>query len=182
MAQLDKKAIRNTKVKESRVRNRFWFFTHNNYTEDDIPKYTSLKCDYCFQEEKGNNGTPHLQGILMYKNAISFNALKKAFPSTHWEICKNKIAAIQYCTKVESRNGSIYTNIDLKKYVKNNDTLTQEKNDSKKNEWDIKRKIFNNHIENFIKFGSDYFTAVHLAQRIIDGEKYDNGGIGGYGL
>ena len=49
-----------------------WFFTLNNYTEEDLTKILEFlesgKVDkYAMQEEKGEEGTPHLQGQLMLK-------------------------------------------------------------------------------------------------------------------
>lgn len=90
------------------TRSRYWCFTLNNYTEEDITNITILRCDYVFQEEKGENGTPHLQGILMFKNACSFRSVKKKIPRAHIERCKNKLASIKYCSKPDTRVGEIY--------------------------------------------------------------------------
>ena len=44
------------------------FFTWNNYSMQDIETLQSMfghmAYDYVFQEEKGNSGTPHLQGVV----------------------------------------------------------------------------------------------------------------------
>lgn len=94
-------------------KSRGWCLTINNFTEDDIEKIKLLKCEYCFQEETGENGTPHLQGMLYFKNARDFKQIKKIFETAHIEKMKNKLASMKYCTKEETRTGKIYTNIKM---------------------------------------------------------------------
>lgn len=86
-----------------------WFFTWNNYTEADVDKIlTFLKSErvrkYAMQEEKGEEGTPHLQGqlILMRKARWSEFTVDKAI---HWEKTRNEKKAVNYCLKEETRNG-----------------------------------------------------------------------------
>lgn len=105
---------RNKKEKDDRFRN--WVFTFNNYTQKDIEitlivlneKYS--ECSYVFQEEIGEQGTPHLQGLVCFKNATTLNALKKKLdPKIHWEVCRSVSKSIGYCTKRETRSGKIYS-------------------------------------------------------------------------
>lgn len=81
-----------------------WVFTLNNYTEEDI--CALCQCSrfeaYSFQEEIGEEGTPHLQGYVRMR--------KKCRPlecgltrRLHWEKCKSVDAAIQYTQKVDTR-------------------------------------------------------------------------------
>lgn len=119
MAQVAQKNLgRNTidKSQKSRVRVRNWVFTLNNYTPEDIKELAQQEC-YLFQEETGENGTPHLQGILCFKNPMSLSSMKKINGRAHWEACKNKIASIQYCSKEKTRTGQIFSNFDYLKYV-----------------------------------------------------------------
>ena len=110
MAQKTQSEVGNTK--QPRYRN--WFFTFNNYTEEDIELLKKeLEGEYIFQEEKGHNGTKHLQGTVIFKHPQRLNGLKKIHNSIHWEKCRNKKAAIDYCQKLETRNGNIYTNMNL---------------------------------------------------------------------
>lgn len=109
MAQVEQR--RNTDI-ERRCKSRNWCFTLNNYDSSDIETVTDSKYQYIFQEETGKEGTPHLQGMISNVNAVSFNSMKKLLPAAHWEVCRNKIASIQYCQKGESRTGSIYCNVD----------------------------------------------------------------------
>lgn len=98
-------------------RSRNWVFTINNYTEEDIKGFEEVKFEYVFQEEKGEQGTPHLQGCIFTPNALTLSGVKKIHNKAHWEIAKgNKIQCIKYCTKSETRNGEIYSNIDYNKY------------------------------------------------------------------
>lgn len=94
---------------ESRSRN--WFFTLNNYNENDIDCLKCLpNCEYLFQEELGENGTKHLQGVMLFKNQKRFKTIKNLFPRMHLEVMKKR-TAIDYCCKDDTRNGMIYTNM-----------------------------------------------------------------------
>lgn len=93
----------------SNPRARYWIFTWNNYTEENVIEMTNF-CDkecveYNFQREIGKEGTPHLQGFWHFKNPRHFNALKKTFPVIHLEKAKNIAAAREYCRKEETRVG-----------------------------------------------------------------------------
>lgn len=93
-----------------RCRSRNWCFTLNNYMESDIKNICDSKYDYIFQEETGENGTPHLQGLLCFKNPTDNTTVKKLIPRAHIEPAKNKMASINYCSKEESRTGKLYSN------------------------------------------------------------------------
>lgn len=79
-----------------------WFLTWNNYTEEDVGSmvpWIKEKCkEYTMQEEKGKEGTQHLQGCLSFKQKTRFETLKKLWPKVHWE--KSRCAeAYNYCSK-----------------------------------------------------------------------------------
>lgn len=84
-------------------RARAYCLTINNYTDDILTKFneTCLSCTYgCFGLEIGNSGTPHIQGYLYVKNKISFNTLKKDFPTAHIEVAKGSPESNKtYCSK-----------------------------------------------------------------------------------
>lgn len=93
---------------------RNWIFTLNNYTENNVAQILALKANpklkiLVFQEEIGENGTPHLQGVLAYENAVSFSSVKKILPRAHWEKCRSLKASLAYCSKEDTRNGKLYT-------------------------------------------------------------------------
>lgn len=127
----------NTKIKIDNSRSRNWCFTLNNYTETDITQlhtvFDILKSEYIFQEEKGENGTPHLQGFFKLKNAKSFSAVKKSIGiiKIHLEKCKNVKASIKYCQKEDTKNGKLYTNMNLE----------EEKMDSFQLFWAVKMEM-----------------------------------------
>lgn len=98
--------------KSLRLRN--WCFTWNNYTLDDIDTLTHKlrNVDYVFQEEIGEKTqTPHLQGLIKFKNARYKSSLIKEFKGCYFEPCRNEKAAHEYCQKASTRAGKIYTNI-----------------------------------------------------------------------
>ncbi len=110
---VSKGSVGNTKT--SRIRSRSWFFTYNNYKKIDITnlvaQFTDSFCEYVFQEEIGDNQTIHLQGVIRFKNPIGI-AFQKNYPiEIHWERCRSWPQAVKYCTKRDTRNGDILTNI-----------------------------------------------------------------------
>lgn len=113
MAQLEQMdhAVGNTKKPRERARS--WFFTFNNPQMAEaqlVQELDKLGCEkYCFQREKGAEGTEHYQGCIYFKNPKEFNALKKWNTSIHWEKCKNWKSACDYCSKEDTRIGDIYS-------------------------------------------------------------------------
>lgn len=78
-------------------------------------KFTSLF--HVIGKEIGENGTPHLQGYVEYKNPISFESLKKVNTRIHWEIAKGDRAAnVKYCTKEGRATG---TYVPILKVIEN---------------------------------------------------------------
>lgn len=91
---------------------RNYCFTFNNYEKIDIDKLLIFfgTNKFIFQEEIGENGTKHLQGVIMWKSARYFNSILKYDKRIHWEKCKRVKESIEYCSKSESRAGNIYKN------------------------------------------------------------------------
>jgi len=105
------------------LRARAWVFTVNNYTDEHIKSIVdTVNTAYVFQEEKGENGTPHLQGYIYFKSARKFSQVKQLLSTAHWEKCKSKEDAIKYCQKEETRNGRIWIK-GVKKIVKIEDPI-----------------------------------------------------------
>ncbi len=103
------------------VRSRGWFLTQNNYTDEHITLLTQYITKYAikgmFQEEKGKEGTPHLQGFFILKNATSNTTLYKRFPTMYIRPLKSEEGAAAYCQKDETYTGGIrmvhgYTVVD----------------------------------------------------------------------
>lgn len=83
------------------MQSRNWCFTLNNYTNDDIKSLKSLKCRYiCLGFEKGEKGTPHIQGFIQFEQKIRLTNWKKINKKIHAEIMQGTIEqAINYCKK-----------------------------------------------------------------------------------
>lgn len=102
---------RNTK--KSSARSRLFAWTLNNYNDVDIVNietWGNEKCEYTFQEEIGKEGTKHLQGYFYFKNPRTWDYIKKEWNSMHIEKGKNLMACRNYCSKIETRNGKLYSN------------------------------------------------------------------------
>ena len=98
-----------------------WCFTFNNYTQDDIKLFQEVSSNsskrYIFQEELGENGTPHLQGYIEFIDKIRPKNLYDT--KIHWEKCRKIKDSISYCSKEDTRNGEIYChNIRIPKKVR----------------------------------------------------------------
>lgn len=113
------------------IRSRNWLFTLNNFSDterDDILAFSEKNCEkYAIQTERGEEGTLHLQGALIFKNAWNFNSMKKKIPRAHIEASNNKNAILTYCQKDETFEGErwlkniektlvISLNIDVRKW------------------------------------------------------------------
>lgn len=93
--------------------------TWNNPPEDGFQQVlthcAANGCHYAFQEETGDNGTPHLQIWFYYPQAQRWTKTKIAFPTCHIEYAKKGPAAcIRYCTKLETRTGRVWCNCAAK--------------------------------------------------------------------
>ncbi len=87
-----------------------WFLTWNNYKDTSIDVLMALNpIQYMIQEEKGNSGTPHLQGVLIFKKKVKKSWLCDECPSVDWSTARNIAACINYCSKVKSRNGRMWS-------------------------------------------------------------------------
>lgn len=85
-------------------RYRKYIFTLNNWSQEEyeyIVKCLTLKHgEFIIGEEIGENGTPHLQGFVKFKNAIQFNTIKQIMPRAHIERARGTIEENKiYCSK-----------------------------------------------------------------------------------
>lgn len=103
-----------------------WCFTLNNYTKEDIGSMVPIfshEGSYIFQEEIGENGTPHLQGYIEFNRKLRPLSLNLN-PKIHWEKAKgNRQQNIEYCSKDDTKNGKVYTNMRIPKKLKLIDRL-----------------------------------------------------------
>lgn len=83
-----------------------WFMTWNNYKDGDMETlfdfFVPLCRQFAFQEEIGQNGTPHLQGcfsLLRPMRWTEFNLCRRI----HWERVGDLRHSLEYCTKDDTR-------------------------------------------------------------------------------
>lgn len=97
--------------REPRTRGTNWVFTLNNYTEDDVTSISKWKENenvnaVYFGREIGENGTPHLQGMMQTKSKIEFSVIKQLLPRAHWEKMKGTWKqSLDYCSKESDLEG-----------------------------------------------------------------------------
>jgi len=103
-----------------------WCFTYNNYSPSDLEiletcfKYLCFK--YCFQEETGENGTRHLQGVISLKKRARWSEF--GLPKDiHWEVCRHVTKSYAYCSKIETRTGNVFSLNFTVPYVENIEKL-----------------------------------------------------------
>ncbi len=95
-------------------RHRSYCFTWNNYTVGNIDTLAQSFLNigakkYIYQEKIGEeNNTPHLQGVVCFKNPVWFGTMKRIDSRIHWEACKDLKASIKYCSKPETRKKGTY--------------------------------------------------------------------------
>lgn len=93
------------------IRARIWSITINNYTDEDVTLWTQLLegCEkYIWQYERGNSGTPHIQGHIVFKNPRTLKSLKTSLPRAHIEKVRNIKASEEYCQKQQSKDGECF--------------------------------------------------------------------------
>jgi hypothetical protein len=85
---------------------RHWCFTLNNYGDVDVQRLRDLSVDervdyVVFGREKGEKGTPHLQGYIAYAKKASFGKVKEDLGSaSHLEPARGSPKqASEYCKK-----------------------------------------------------------------------------------
>ncbi len=107
-----------------------WCFTYNNYEKDDISEIVRIfrgkNITYTFQEETGEKGTKHLQGVIHCNKKLRWTELKLS-NKIHWESTRNYEASVDYCSKEASRTGKVFTNVKtvIKIKILNDDVLFQ---------------------------------------------------------
>lgn len=107
------KPLENNEENDKSRKCRNWFITCNNWTQLTHDNIVGLKnCQFLFQHEVGELGTPHIQGTLMFKNARSWDQLRKAIGEYYFKPAKNIHACLNYCKKVKTRvSDNYFTNI-----------------------------------------------------------------------
>lgn len=80
---------------------RAYCFTINNPTQDDIDTVNTIACEYIvYGREVGEGNTPHLQGYVHFKDALTVAAMSKRIPRAHLEARRGTVdEAVNYCKK-----------------------------------------------------------------------------------
>lgn len=92
-------APRAPRVRACDIRSRAWVFTVNNPAVEELNTFRPGIFGV-MQEERGENGTLHLQGVCYFSQPVTLAAVKKLHGRAHWEIMKGTLErAIKYCTK-----------------------------------------------------------------------------------
>ena len=78
-----------------------WCFTINNYDDTDIIDVSKWPARYTiYGKEKGENGTPHLQGFTVLQKQARLGGVKKLHGKAHWEQAKGTWEQnVEYCSK-----------------------------------------------------------------------------------
>ncbi|AHY24220.2 replication protein [bream circovirus 1] len=103
--QATKKAAKRPSTKRDNPVKR-WCFTLNNYVEADLERLktnlTEAVCEFAvIGKEKGESGTPHLQGFVNLKTKARLSSMKEVIsPRAHFEPAKGTdLQNDEYCTK-----------------------------------------------------------------------------------
>lgn len=63
---------------------------------------------YVFQEERGEAGTPHLQGFVHFRNQVALSTLKQWNLRLHLEQSRSINNSVAYCSDAGKRHGRIW--------------------------------------------------------------------------
>lgn len=76
-----------------------WVFTLNNPQPEENPSYWPSRY-IVYQLEKGESGTPHYQGYVVFHSNKTLAAVKKLNPRAHWDLRRGTHEqAVHYTTK-----------------------------------------------------------------------------------
>lgn len=107
----------------SSLQGRYWCFTLNNPQPEEDPN--TWGGSFCiWQLERGEEGTPHYQGYIIFKGNKRFNAIKAINPRAHWDIRRGTHQqAVDYCSKTDTRIDGPWTHGEAPKQGKRSDLL-----------------------------------------------------------
>jgi len=85
-------------TKEKKViRAKRWCYTLNNPTSEPTLEDITY---HVYGREKGESGTPHLQGFVIFNKQTLFTKVQQFIPGAHWEVARGKnTQAADYCKK-----------------------------------------------------------------------------------
>lgn len=92
-------------------RSRAWCFTLNNYSSLEEQTVQEIGCRFLiYGRERGQQGTPHLQGYIYFDDAKTMKTLKKLIRRAHFSSAKGTPQQnVEYCSK----EGDVYRKGDI---------------------------------------------------------------------
>jgi len=112
----------------AKQQSKYWMFTVNNPIDNQIPARFADMEYVTWQREKGEQGTEHLQGYVIFTKSKRLSGCKKVHSTAHWESRMGTHAqAKAYCTKTDTRVAGPWEEGDEpadKEQGKRNDLLT----------------------------------------------------------
>lgn len=98
-----------TRDRRRRSSRKRWCFTFPNPTDAEITRLVGTLTDKCshfvFQEEVGEGGLVHLQGVCAFYQKTRRPTTRVPWTtSIHWEACRNWDASIAYCSDPDKRS------------------------------------------------------------------------------
>jgi len=84
------------------TKTRTFSWTLNNYADktDTLDNILCSEYKYLgYGKEIGEQGTPHLQGIVTFENPRSLNSVIKLFKGCHVEVAHSAEKLLEYCKK-----------------------------------------------------------------------------------
>lgn len=83
-------------------RAKFWCFTLNNYTQDDVDRLATPTETVNYMvvgKEVGESGTPHLQGTVCFVERKRLQQVKAFIGEAHCTVTRYLLQSIEYCKK-----------------------------------------------------------------------------------
>lgn len=80
------------------ARSKNFTFTMNNYSDTTL--VDTIACRYIvYGKEVGEQGTPHLQGTIVFPSQRTLSSVIKKMPGCHVEVCRSVHHSVEYCKK-----------------------------------------------------------------------------------
>lgn len=124
---------------ETMAQSKRWCYTLNNYSAVEKELMEKIECVYqVIGIEKGENGTPHLQGFIIFKSNKRLSNMKTINKRAHWEPAKGTSEqASTYCKK----DGNFK---EFGRLPMTSSQVAQKGGDAEKKRWDDAKEMARN--------------------------------------